>query len=367
MTGRERILTALSIHEPDRVPLFIHGINERPIMGIGQHLTDGLPIGKTIDEMADAEKAKVIDTLFLILEEFGVDGYTCLPIGPGTEFSSGTPLLDDWGVGFMRSPHGMPVAAHHPVRDRHDLDRYTPPEPCRTHLILVDLMKARFQSAKAVFWMMRGTFVRSWRLVGMDNLMLKMIDDPEFVHRLAALVTDYNLQQLEMLVDAGGDVLIVEDDIADTRAPLISPKFFKEFVNPYNARLVDAAHRKGLKVVRHSDGNLWPLLDILIQTGYDGLNPLEPQAGMAMKRVKDYCGDRLCLLGNIDCQQLLPAGTVVEVEAAVRQVIEDAAAGGGLIIDSSNTYHPGVKPENVMAVFTATHKYGVYPPRPQGR
>ena len=43
-----------------------------------------------------------------------------------------------------------------------------------------------------------------------------------------------------------------------------------------------------------------------------------------------------------------------------------ALAGGGLIIDSSNTYHPGVKPENVMAVFTATHKYGVYPPRPWG-
>jgi len=360
MTGRERILTALSVEEPDRVPLFIHGINERPVLGIGQHLRDGLPIGKTIDEMTDAEKAKLIDTLFLILEEFGVDGYTCLPIGPGTEFN-------DWGAGFTRSPHGMPVATQHPVRDRSDLDRYAPPEPSRAHLILVDLMKARFQSAKAVFWMMRGTFVRSWRLVGMDNLMLKMIDDPDFVHRVAALVTEYNLQQLEMIADAGVDVLVVEDDIADTRGPLISPKFFKEFVNPYNRRLVDAAHRKGLKVVRHSDGNLWPLLDILIETGYDGLNPLEPQAGMAMKRVKEYCGDRLCLLGNIDCQQLLPSGTVAEVETAVRQVIEDAAAGGGLIIDSSNTYHPGVKPENVMAVFTATHKYGVYPARPQGR
>jgi uroporphyrinogen decarboxylase len=362
MTGRERILTALSIAEPDRVPLFIHGINERPIMGIGQHLTDGLPIGKTIDQMTDAEKFKVIDTLFLILEEFGVDGYTCLPIGPGTEFTGGSPLLDDWGVGFARSPHGMPVPVRYPVRDQHDLERYTPPAPSRAQLILVDLMKARFQNTKAIFWMMRGAFVRSWRLAGMENLMLKMVDDPAFVHGLAALVTDYSLQQLDMLVESGLDVLIVEDDIADTHGPLISPKFFKEFVNPYNARLVEAAHRKGLKVVRHSDGNLWPLLDILLQTGYDGLNPLEPQAGMTMKKMKAYCGDRLCLLGNIDCQELLPSGTVEEVEAAVRQVIDDAAAGGGLIIDSSNTYHPSVNPENVMAVFTATHKHGVYPP-----
>ncbi len=363
MTGRERILTALSIREPDRVPLFVHGINERPIMGIGKHLTDGLPEGKTIAEMNDAERVKMIETLFLILEEFGVDGYTCLPIGPGTEFSGEEPLRDTWGAGFTRSPHGMPVATQHPVRDRADLDRYTPPEPSRDHMILVDLMKARFGESKAVFWMMRGAFVRGWRLVGMDNLMLKMVDDPEFVHQLGSMVAEYNLRELDMLVDAGIDVLVLEDDIAETRAPLISPKFFEEFVNPYNRRVVEAAHAKGLKVVRHSDGNLWSLLDILLRTGYDGLNPLEPQAGMDMKRVKEYCGDRLCLLGNIDCQQLLPYGTVDEVEAAVRQVIDDAAAGGGLIIDSSNTYHPEVKPENVMAVFTATHKHGVYPQR----
>jgi len=359
-TGRERILTALSIEEPDRVPLFIHGINEKPLMGIGKYLTDGLPMGKTIDQMSDAEKAKLIGTLFMILEEFGVDGYTCLPIGAGTEFTGGTPLLDDWGVGFERSPHGMPVAHQHPVREMSDLAGYTPPEPSRTQLVLVDLMKARFGSEKAIFWMMRGAFVRSWRLIGMDNLMLKMYDDPAFVHRVAAMVTDYSLQQLDMVASAGVDVLVVEDDIADKNSPLISPKLFKEFVNPYNKKLVDEAHRRGLKVVRHSDGNLWPLLDVLIETGYDGLNPLEPQADMDMKKVKDYCGDRLCLLGNIDCQDLLPNGTEEEVEAAVKQVIEDAGAGGGLIIDSSNTYHPSVKPENVMAVFKATHQHGVY-------
>lgn len=362
-TGRDRILTALRIEEPDRVPLFIHGINEKPIMGIGRHLTDGLPLGKTIDQMSDAEKAKVIATLFMILEEFGVDGYTCLPIGPGTEFTGGTPLLDDWGVGFERSPHGMPVAHHHPVREMRDLDGFAPPEPSRAQLVLVDLMKARFGSEKAIFWMMRGAFVRSWRLVGMDNLMLQMYDDPAFVHRVAEMVTRYSLQQLDMVASAGVDVLVVEDDIADKNAPLISPALFKEFVEPYNRRLVDEAHRKGLAVVRHSDGNLWPILDVLIESGYDGLNPLEPQADMGMKKVKDYCGDRLCLLGNIDCQELLPSGTEEQVEAAVKQVIDDAAAGGGLIIDSSNTYHPSVKPENVMAVFRATHRHGAYAKR----
>lgn len=361
MNGRERILEALSIREPDRVPLFIHGINEGPIMGIGKYLTDGLPEGKTVDNMNDAEKVKIIETLFMILDEFGVDGYTCLPIGEGTEFSPGTPLVDDWGVGFERSLHGMPVALKHPVSGMKELLKYTPPEPDRAHLILVDLMRERFKGEKAIFWMMRGAFVRSWRLVGMENLMIKMFDDPEFVHRVADMVTRFSLKQLDMLVDAGLDVLVVEDDIADKNGPMVSPAQFKEYINPYNRKLVERAHEKGLKVVRHSDGNLWMLLDILLDTGYDGLNPLEPQAEMDMKRVKEYCGDRLCLLGNVDTMDLLPHGTEDEVEAAVVKIIRDAGKGGGLIIDSSNTYHPGVRPENVMAVFKAVHKHGYYP------
>jgi uroporphyrinogen-III decarboxylase len=75
---------------------------------------------------------------------------------------------------------------------------------------------------------------------------------------------------------------------------------------------------------------------------------------MDLKRVKQYCGDRICLLGNIDCLELLPDGTPEQVDAAVRQAIEDAGAC------SSNSLHPGVNPENCIAMFEATRKYGVY-------
>ena len=161
---------------------------------------------------------------------------------------------------------------------------------------------------------MRGTFVRSWRLTGMENYMLNLFDNPEFLHRIAEMVTQYSLAQLDILGEAGLDVLIVEDDIADKNTTLISPDHFAEFILPYNCRLVDRAHEMGLKVVRHSDGNLWPIMDKIINAGYDGLNPLEPQAGMDLKKVKDYCGDRLCLLGNIDCMELLPNGSPHQVK-----------------------------------------------------
>jgi uroporphyrinogen decarboxylase len=196
--------------------------------------------------------------------------------------------------------------------------------------------------------------------MGMENYMLKMFDDPKFVHDVAAMVLDYNLAQLDLLVKAGLDVLVIEDDIADKNFPLIAPDQFREFVNRYNRILVKTAHAKGLKVVRHSDGNLWPLMDILLDTGYDGLNPLEPQAGMALDKVKQYCGERICLLGNIDCVDLLPNGTVQQVDAAVEKAIQDAGHGGGLIICSSNSLHPGVAPDNCIAMFEATRKYGRY-------
>jgi uroporphyrinogen decarboxylase len=359
VNGKERILTALSVEEPDRVPLYIHAINEEPIIGIGKHLTTGLPEPRKFHELNDAEKGKLIDTLFLIHEEFGVDGITCFEIGHQAELDEKR-VQDDWGVISHRNPHGIPVPKEHPIRDAAELERYRRPEPKPEHLLLLNLARERFKGETALFWMMRGIFVRSWHLVGMENLMIGMATDPEFVHRVAEMVLEYNLKQLDMLVEAGLDVLIVEDDVATTRAPMISLEYFKSFVNPYNRKLVERGHELGLKVIRHSDGNLWRLLDVLLETGYDGLNPLEPQADMGLKKVKEYCGDRICLLGNIDCQELLPRGTPEQVEAAVKQAIDDAAEGGGLIICSSNSLHPAVNPENCIAMFQATKKYGAY-------
>jgi len=359
VTGKERILTALDIQEPDRVPLYIHGINEGPIIGIGRHLTDGLPEPKQFHEMNEQEKMKLLDTLFLLHEAFGVDGFTSFEIGHEEELDK-THIRDDWGVVYTRSPHGLPVPTGHPLKRKSDLDGYKRPAPKREHLLLLDLARDRFKDKVALFWLMRGAFVLGWRLVGMANLMIKMIEEPEFVHRIAAMTLEFNLQMLELLREAGLDVLVIEDDIAQTTAPMISPDHFIEFVNPYNKKLVDRAHEMRLKVVRHSDGNLWQLLDILLETGYDGLNPLEPHAGMHLKEVKEYCGDRLCLLGNIDCINLLPDGRPEHVEAAVKQAIEDAGEGGGLIICSSNSLHPGVNPENCIAMFEATKKYGSY-------
>jgi len=101
----------LNIEEPDRVPLYIHGINEAPIIGIGKHLTDGLPEPKQFHEMDDTEKMKLVDTLFLIHEGFGVDGFTSFEIGHETELDE-IRVQDDWGVIYLRNPQGLPIDRH---------------------------------------------------------------------------------------------------------------------------------------------------------------------------------------------------------------------------------------------------------------
>jgi uroporphyrinogen decarboxylase len=122
---------------------------------------------------------------------------------------------------------------------------------------------------------------------------------------------------------------------------------------------VEYAHGKGLKIIKHSDGNIWSIVDDLVGIGFDGIHPIQPQC-MDIGEVKKHLGKKACIIGNIDCQELLPEGTPDEVDKVVRETIKTASPGGGYIISSSNSIHPGVKPENYVAMIEAVHKYGEY-------
>jgi uroporphyrinogen decarboxylase len=125
--------------------------------------------------------------------------------------------------------------------------------------------------------------------------------------------------------------------------------------------MVDVIHEEGAKVIKHSDGNLWLILDSIVGTGIDGINPIEPIAGMDIAEVKQKYGKRACLVGNIDVSHLLPHGTESEVEAAVKECIRKASYGGGHIICSSNSIHSSVNPRNYLAMINAARRFGVYP------
>ncbi len=137
MNGKKRIITALEIKEPDYVPLYIHGINEGPIIGIGKHLTDSLPEPQDFRLMNDNDKLKLVDTLFMIHEAFDIDGITTFEIGHETRVDD-LHVKDGFGVIYKLSKHGIPVPVGHPVKTADDLKKFKPPRPRKEDLGLLE-------------------------------------------------------------------------------------------------------------------------------------------------------------------------------------------------------------------------------------
>jgi len=327
MTGKQRILKALECGEPDRVPIFELAINESSIVELGKHFTDDVPPVKHVSKMTLEDKVKYVDLLALILKELGNDGISTMLII--SKEPVGTDLAKDrYGTTYMLSEVGEPLPMEGPVQGPEDLHK-----PFRT----------------------------SWQLMGgMDNLLLAYIRNPDFVLDLARIATDFNKTAVEMAADKGTDVITLQGDLAFNTSTLMSPDQYRKFLKPFTAEIVGFAHQKGLKAIKHSDGNLWPILEDLVEVGFDGLHPIQPQC-MDIKEVKASVGGRTAVVGNIDCSFLLPFGTEEEVERTVAETIRAAAPGGGYIMSSSNTIHPGVKAENYIAMVRAAKKYGKYP------
>ncbi|MCP4335622.1 MAG: hypothetical protein GY785_23480, partial [Gammaproteobacteria bacterium] len=157
----------------------------------------------------------------------------------------------------------------------------------------------------------------------------------------------------------GVDFFMVDGDICGNDFPLMSVDTFRSFILPYKKQLVDHAHALGLKIVKHSDGMVWSIMDDLIEAGFDGFHPVQPQC-MDLKTTKAFLHGRMCVFGNVDCLDLLVFGEPDEVIEATRQCILEGSPGGGHILCSSNSLHPGCKPENVIAMFNAAKAFGSY-------
>ena len=168
---------------------------------------------------------------------------------------------------------------------------------------------------------------------------------------------------MQRAVAAGADIIVFGDDYADKNNPFMSPRHFEQLFLPGLQKAVDTAHEAGAYVIKHTDGNINPILDMIVETGIDALHPLEPVAKMSMAAVRERYGDRLCLCGNVDCGPLLTWGSPGEVKETVRQCFRDAATDGAYILSSSNSIHSTVKPENYVAMFEARDEFGTYPLR----
>ena len=99
---------------------------------------------------------------------------------------------------------------------------------------------------------------------------------------------------------------------------------------------------------------------MIVDSGIDCLDPIDPIAGMDLRQIKSDYGSRVCLKGNVDCSTTLTFKSEQETQEETKRCLEIAMPGGGYILSSSNSIHSAVKPENYLAMLNTLKKYGKY-------
>jgi uroporphyrinogen-III decarboxylase len=162
----------------------------------------------------------------------------------------------------------------------------------------------------------QGGFETPRELMGPENACLCYLDRPELMHDIMETITDTAVRVLERVTETiTVDQLSVYEDLAGKAGPLIGPRQVKEFIKPYYRRVWDLLATRGTRLFSmDTDGDVAPLLDVLLDSGLNALLPLEPAAGMDMVKLREEYGERLALKGGIDKFVLLEGRDAIERE-----------------------------------------------------
>ena len=340
MTPRERVMAVLDRKEPDRVPHFEWGIDS--------------PVVKALTNGGSYED---------LVEKLNLDA-----IMTGANYESkiinDRTLIDEWGITKQQGAmeHRIPVDTKAPIQSLDDFKNWSPPDPFKNGRF--DTLKKYlklFKGKRAVFIYVRDVWSLPRDLMGYMNLMVACKTQPELVTKIIQMGVRHNLAIVEQAVKLGADIVITGDDIADNRSTLISPAMWEDLFAPHFKQLIDRFHDLGIKHWKHSDGNLMPVIDSLINAGIDGIDPIDPLGGMKLEVIKMKYGHKVAIKGNVDCSTTLVHGTREKVINEVKACIRVAGPGGGYVCSSSNSIHSGVKPELYKTMVEAIHTYGKYP------
>jgi hypothetical protein len=207
-----------------------------------------------------------------------------------------------------------------------------------------------------------GIFENSWQPMGFVEFTSFVFEKPDFIRRVVAFYTELLLQHLEAVMQSGTEVILMGDDLGQKTGPMMRPKLIEDLFGEGYRRAAALVHSRNKKLIFHSCGNVYPLLDKFVDWGFDGLITLEPTAGMDLGKVRERVGHKLVLVGNLDVSHLLVHGTREEIDAAVIQAIRAAAPGGGYILSPSHS-HAGVDSTRLQWMVEAAHEHGRYPIR----
>jgi len=365
LNSTERVLSAIYLEEPDIVPWF-DSIDLRVLAGIfGEKMFKRRSgsIQNTRNELQDHPFSwdNVVKAHAKLGIDFVFDGAI---FDPAYNIKlDETHYVNEWGrihttqqLGDISDGY---IGGYLDVPEKWDAFNFAPPVT-EWRMEVFDLAKKLADKYNLCLLAACGSIMEvGMEAVGIMPFIKYLYKNPEFIRKVFRHCSEYTLELGKAYADAGADVLMIFDDYAYHSGPFLSPKLWREYILPWNKKVLSSLHKKGLPVVLHACGDIRPLMDGIIESGYDAVQPLEATANMTLKETKERWGDKICLIGNIDINTL-SLGTVQDVEKEVRGAIKDAAQGGGYMLGSSHGIYHSCKPENVLKMSEVKKKYGIY-------
>ncbi len=378
MNSRERVIKAINLQEPDRVPMDIN-----PLYDFYINLKNYLHI--EIEENVKYNFAMEVIPHPLVLKTLGID-ISSVKLGSPKKIInqvSGDGLVqDEWGIVY-RPMAQLSGGSYYEVAipplieaDLSDLNKYPwpmPDLPGRGEAAELTAKQLSENTDFAIIGRFGGPITETaLNMLGIENWMICLASDPEFIESLLTKITDIQIAFDRIGLEATAKYLHIfkasGEDLGMQIGPLYSMKMFRNQLLPHLKRRFQAA-RKYLdavnplvKMMLHSCGSISAFIPDLIEAGIDIIDPIQPHAaGMNSAELKTRFGDRIAFHGGVDIQQVLPFGTRSEIKSEVITRIQDLGKGGGYILAPSHNVQADVKPENIVYMIEIAKQCGEYP------
>ena len=192
-------------------------------------------------------------------------------------------------------------------------------------------------------------FERLWSYLGMEDALVYMISEPDFVHELLDKILEHNLKVIDIFTEYPFDGIYFGDDWGQQKGMIMGAPLWRKFFKPRMEAMYRRAKQNGKFVMQHSCGDIEDVFEDLIEIGLDCYQTVQPEI-YDLKEIKSKYGSRLCFWGTISTQQALPRLSAIEIEGVISDTVAIMKQGGGFILAPTHAIPQDVPTENVMAL-----------------
>jgi uroporphyrinogen decarboxylase len=188
----------------------------------------------------------------------------------------------------------------------------------------------------------------------------RIADDPDGLKEEAKRMMEYAIERNKRLMDAGVECFCLCSDYCYNNGPFLSPAMFREFITPYLAGIIRGIRDIGGFAIKHTDGDIMPILDQLLECEPHAIHSLDPMAGVDIAVVKKLCAEKnVAICGNVNCA-LMQTGTDEEVRESALYALKHGKPGGGYIFTTSNVPFRGMPLDRYQMILDVWREHRDY-------